>query len=84
MNYYNLCGIGPQHRNISKGNRGGGCTYKNHWYARLQSRWTEIKMWHWIYVLKVVMNKKNPEQISSGSFNYLLNLGRGVVKQCFD
>jgi hypothetical protein len=36
-------------------------------------------MWHWIYVLnvlKVVMNKKNPEQISSGSFNYLLNLGR--------
>ena len=22
------------------------------------------------------MNKKNPEQISSGSFNYLLNLGR--------
>jgi hypothetical protein len=27
-------------------------------------------------VLKVVMNKKNPEQISSGSFNYLLNLGR--------
>ena len=33
-------------------------------------------MWHWIYVLKVDMNKKNPEQISSGSFNYLLNLGR--------
>jgi hypothetical protein len=33
-------------------------------------------MWHWIYVLKVVMNKKNSEQISSGSFNYLLNLGR--------
>ena len=31
-------------------------------------------MWHWIYVLKVVMNKKNPEQISSGSFNYLLIL----------
>jgi hypothetical protein len=24
------------------------------------------------------MNKKNPEQISSGSFNYLLNLGRGI------
>ena len=23
MSYYNLCGIGPQHRNISKGNRGG-------------------------------------------------------------
>jgi hypothetical protein len=33
-------------------------------------------MCHWIYVLKVVMNKKYPEQISSGSFNYLLNLGR--------
>ena len=27
--YYNLCGIGSQHSNIS---------YKNHWYARLQSR----------------------------------------------
>jgi hypothetical protein len=27
-------------------------------------------------VLKVVMNKRKPEQISSGSFNYLLNLGR--------
>ena len=26
--------------------------------------------------------KKNPEQISSGSFNYLLNLGRGFAKQC--
>ena len=36
-----------------------------------------IKMWHWIYVLKVVINiKKKPEQISSDSFNYLLNLGR--------
>jgi hypothetical protein len=43
-------------------------------------------MWHWIYVLKA--NKKNPEQISSGCFNYLLNLGRvtseRVAKQCFD
>jgi hypothetical protein len=33
------------------------------------------------------MNKKNTEQISSGNFNYLLNLGRvtsvsGVAKQC--
>ena len=37
-------------------------------------------MWHWIYVLKVVMNKKYPEQISSGSFNYLLNLG-GVTSE---
>ena len=27
--YYNLCGIGSQHSNISKGKkRGGGCTYK--------------------------------------------------------
>ena len=34
-------------------------------------------MWHWKYVFKVVMNnKKNPEQISLGSFNYLLNWGR--------
>ena len=24
MNYYNLCGIGSQHSNISKGKRGGG------------------------------------------------------------
>jgi hypothetical protein len=31
MSYYNLCGIGSQHSNISKG-KGG--TYKNHWYAR--------------------------------------------------
>ena len=42
MSYYNLCGIGSQHSNISKGKRGGGGggggTYKNHWYARLQSR----------------------------------------------
>jgi hypothetical protein len=30
-------------------------------------------MWHWIYVLN---KKKKPEQISSGSFNYLLNLDR--------
>jgi hypothetical protein len=35
MSYYNLCGIGSQHSNIS---RGKGGTYKNHWYARLQSR----------------------------------------------
>ena len=27
MSYYNLCGIGSQHSNISKGKRGG--TYKN-------------------------------------------------------
>ena len=38
MSYYNLCDIGSQHSNISKGKRGGGGTYKNHWYARLQSR----------------------------------------------
>ena len=44
MSYYNLCGIGSQHSNISKGKRvgggggGGGGTHKNHWYARLQSR----------------------------------------------
>ena len=41
MSYYNLCGIGSQPSNISKGKRGrggGGGTYKNHWYARLQSR----------------------------------------------
>ena len=25
------------------------------------------------------MNKKKPEQISSGSFNYLLNLGRATL-----
>ena len=24
MSYYNLCGIGSQHSNISKGKRGGG------------------------------------------------------------
>ena len=34
MSYYNLCGIGSQHSNISKGK--GRSTYKNHWYARLQ------------------------------------------------
>ena len=34
MSYYNLCGIGSQHSNISKGKKGGGI-YKNHWYARL-------------------------------------------------
>ena len=38
MNYYNLCGIGSQHSNISKGKGGGEGTYKNHCYARLQSR----------------------------------------------
>ena len=39
MSYYNLCGIGSQHSNISKGKVcGGRGTYKNHWYARLQSR----------------------------------------------
>ena len=41
MSYYNLCGIGSQHSNISKGKKGGGGgggTHKNHWYARLQSR----------------------------------------------
>ena len=44
MSYYNLCGIGSQYSNISKGKRGGGggggggCTYKNHWYTKLQSR----------------------------------------------
>ena len=41
MSYYNLCGIGSQHSDISKGKGGGGggggggFTYKNHWYARL-------------------------------------------------
>ena len=85
MSYYNLCGIGSQHSNISKGKWGGG-------YTSLVCKSpikVEIKMCHWIYVLKVVMNKKNPEQISSGSFIYLLNLGRvtsvsGVAKECFD
>ena len=38
MSYYNLCGIGSQHSNISKGKGGGGGAYKYHWYARLQSR----------------------------------------------
>ena len=39
MSYYNLCGIGSQHSNISKGKREGGDTHKkNHWYARPQSR----------------------------------------------
>ena len=43
MSYYNLCGIGSQHSNISKGKKagkggGGGGTYKNHWYARFQLR----------------------------------------------
>jgi hypothetical protein len=35
LQYYNLCGIGSQHSNISKG-KGVGGTYKHHWYARLQ------------------------------------------------
>ena len=36
MSYYNLCGIGSQHSNISKGKKGGGeeGTYKNDWYSR--------------------------------------------------
>jgi hypothetical protein len=34
-------------------------------------------------IVRKCMNKKNPEQITSGRFNYLLNLGR-VTKQCFD
>ena len=40
MSYYNLCGIGSQHSNILKGKKGGGGggAYKNHWYARFQSR----------------------------------------------
>ena len=43
MRYYYLCGIGSQHSNISKGKKGGGggclvVTYKNHWYARPQTR----------------------------------------------
>ena len=45
MSYYNLCSIGSQHSNISKGKEGGGGggggvegRYINHWYARLQSR----------------------------------------------
>ena len=43
MSYYNLCGIGSQHSNISKGKGGGEggvgyITYKIHCYARLQSR----------------------------------------------
>ena len=28
MSYYNLCGIGSQHSNISKGKRGGGAHKK--------------------------------------------------------
>jgi hypothetical protein len=35
MSFYNLCGIGSQHSNISKGKREEGGTYKNHWYTRL-------------------------------------------------
>ena len=39
MSYYNLCGIGSQHSNISKEKKkGGGDTHTNHWYVRLQSR----------------------------------------------
>ena len=33
MSYYNLCGIGSQHSNISKGKYKN--TYKNQWYAGL-------------------------------------------------
>jgi hypothetical protein len=72
-----LCGIGSQHSNISKGKGEGGLHIK---ITGMQDSNQG----------KVVMNKKNPEQISSGSFNYLLNLGRvtsevrGVAKQCFD
>ena len=29
MSYYNLCGIGSQHSNISKGKGGGGGIYKS-------------------------------------------------------
>jgi hypothetical protein len=36
-----LGGIGTKHSNFSKGKKKGGGegTYKNHWYARLQSRY---------------------------------------------
>ena len=37
MSYYNLCGIGSQHSDISKEKKRGG-TCENYWYARLQSR----------------------------------------------
>ena len=52
MSYYNLCGIGSQHSNISKG-KGGGDPYKNHWYHGMQdcNQGRQITMWHWIYVL---------------------------------
>jgi hypothetical protein len=39
MSYYNLCGIGSQQNNISKGKggkKGGGVHIKNNWYARPQ------------------------------------------------
>ena len=29
MSYYNLCGIGSQHSNISKGKKRGGYIYKS-------------------------------------------------------
>ena len=36
MSYYNLCGIGSQHSNISKGKKGREGTYKNQWYASIK------------------------------------------------
>jgi hypothetical protein len=38
MNYYNLCGIGSQHSNISKGKGGWGYTYMQDSNSRLQQR----------------------------------------------
>ena len=38
MSYYNLCGIGSQHSNISKGKQKGGGGIKITGMQRLQSR----------------------------------------------
>ena len=39
MSYYNLCGIGSQHSNISKGKKGGGGTYSLRNKAVVRSPW---------------------------------------------
>ena len=87
MSYYNLCGIGSQHSNISEGKRGGGHIQitgmqdSNSHQGRQKSKCD-------IEYMSLRRIKKNPEQLSSGCFNYLLNLGRvtseRVAKHCFD
>jgi hypothetical protein len=86
MSYYNLCGTGSQHSNISKGGAGEGVHIKITGMKDSNSQGRQIKIWHWIDVFKVIMNKKNPEQISSDIVFTKFGQGNfsGVVKQCFN